>query len=173
MRIPTPPDPTTLPDNIVYAQIHIDAPPEAVWHALTDFERYPLWNSFTLAAKAQTLVVDAPLTLRVRMRRGFVLNNPERIVLLEPPNAVAWRAENPVWLVRAVRYQLMQPTTTGTTYITWEQFEGPMVSLMRWIGILGDVQRGFDTSAADLKRYVEANPGMRVSEGDTPIAAEG
>ncbi|MEO0561125.1 MAG: SRPBCC domain-containing protein [Chloroflexota bacterium] len=155
--MPTPPDPKTLPPNVAYTHRRIAVPPQAVYDALTDFDRYPHWNSFTVGASAEALAVGAPLTLTVQMSpNSRTTTAPEIITLVDPPNALGWRYNGPAWLLRATRYQMMQPTDDGgTDYITWETFEGPMALVLRWTGMLAAVQRGFDRSADELKRYVK------------------
>ena len=136
--------------------IKINAPAEVVWRVLTDFERYPDWNPFTVRAKS-TLRIGEPVILYIprgksMMKQTFVLE------VFDPPNEIAWRLPKMLHteVFNAYRTQKITPMDTGAcTYQTSDTFDGWIAgklfkSQSDW------VRKNFGKLASALKERSEA-----------------
>jgi len=137
------------------SRIDIDAPPALVWRVLTELDRYGEWNTFCPKA-ASTLQIGTPIVMTVRMNASHTRIQREVVRALEPGEKVCWGVTiGAEWLMTGSRWQVIEPAGEGRCrYHTWERFTG---LLAPFIGAAfgGDVQRGFDQCALDLKRRAE------------------
>ncbi len=142
--------------TITLEPVAIDAPAEIAWRVLTDLERYPEWNPFTVRVES-SLEIGAPVILHIRrgdstMKQTFVLE------VLDPPREIAWRL--PKMLHKAIfsayRTQQIEALDAGRcTYRTSDTFSGLLAgplyrSQHEW------VQRNFTALANALKARAEA-----------------
>lgn len=137
--------------------IEIDAPRARVWSILVDLERYPEWNPFTPCVEA-SLKIGEPVILHVQMKPGQkTMRQPEVMTSYVEGQELGWgttmmhRA-----LLHANRTQKLIDLGSGRTrYESVDRFQGAMVPLV--MALYGKhVQRGFDETAAALKRRAEA-----------------
>ena len=134
---------------IIHAQI------EEVWAVLTDLERYPLWNPFTVRVES-SLIVGTTATLHVRLKGRALWRQKEIVDTVEPPHILAWTATKGMrHLVASTRYQTLEKVSDQLTlYRTHERFRGPFVlPIMAFLS--EELQRGFDSVGTALKAYVE------------------
>ncbi|MEL6310296.1 MAG: SRPBCC domain-containing protein [Chloroflexota bacterium] len=150
----TMPDPATT-RHLAYAESIINAPPEAIWQALTHFPAYDEWNPFAYNVRMPECEVGKTFQFTVQMgnsARDFT----ERIHIVEPHHTLAWGFAHQSFLLRAIRYQILIPISDNKTrYQTWEQFGGllaPVISLT----VLESVHYGFEQVATALKNHVES-----------------
>ena len=139
---------------------HIEAPVEAVWDVLTDWESQPRWMH-----DAKAVVVTSPQRVGV----GTVLRCPTNIALgliiddiLEVTEWVEHRRVGVLHrglVIRGVGAFELSPTPHGTHFVWWEEVAAPL-------GDFGDqlvsvfavpyVTRIFRRSLANLKRVCES-----------------
>jgi hypothetical protein len=148
------------------ASVEIDAPLDLVWSVMLDVDRYSEWNPFVVRAECPSPpAVGDPIRLHVRWADGRSATSPERISVVEPPDAAADGVRRAalayvyeglpakLGLVRGTRWQrLSQPEGGPTTYDTVEEFSGPLV---RFAGP-GRVAEGFGRHAAALRQRAES-----------------
>jgi uncharacterized protein YndB with AHSA1/START domain len=143
--------------RVYVAEVEIEAPPEAVWRVLVDFERYARWNPFTIEVRT-TLVVGSPIDLRVKMSAiGITVSQRETIREVEPPLRLVWGMR--MFGIRAERVQTLTALDRGRTrYRTEDAIEGPLGPLV--FALFGpSVARGFSDMAAALRAEVERATG--------------
>ena len=146
---------TVDPPPQIDARIEIDAPIERVWKVLTDFERYPEWNPFTVRVDAR-LELGAAVRMRVNLVGPFVQPQTEYITTLEEDRRVCWTLNQlPTRLLSATRCQWLEPLSPERTrYASTDVVTGMLAPLV--IGLFGAaMQRGFEHTCRTLKARVE------------------
>jgi hypothetical protein len=141
------------------SRIDIDAPPALVWGVLTDLDRYSEWNTFCPKAES-TLQPGSPIVMAVQMNAHHRRTQREIVRAIEPGVKVCWGVTiGAEWIMTGSRWQILEPRGERRChYHTWERFTGVLAP---FIGAAfgGDVQRGFDQCAVDLKRRAESLAG--------------
>jgi uncharacterized protein YndB with AHSA1/START domain len=138
------------------SQAWIDAPPEHVWDALVDFERYAEWNPWLLHAQGSAVVgerVDAVVLLNGETRdAGHV------VLQVDEPSVFCWRdAGAQVAVAYGQRCRWLVAHDGGTQLRVELLVEGPVRGTVdRQYGAA--MQTGLDAETAALKDYVEAHP---------------
>jgi hypothetical protein len=131
--------------------IEIDAPLARAWDILTDVPSYARWNPFTPHVET-TFEVGSPAILHVVMNSRHRRTQYEVITAFEAHHRFAWSSIMPLGLLKANRWQVVEALDQARTrYQTYETFEGMLVPLIMAL-YRADVQRGFDTMSAALKR---------------------
>lgn len=137
--------------------IEIDAPRARVWSILADLARYPEWNPFTPRVEA-SLKIGEPVILHVQMKPGqTTMRQPEVMTSYVEGEELGWGTTMMHrGILHANRTQRLVDLGGGRTrYESVDRFEGAMVPLV--MALYGKhVQRGFDETAAALKRRAEA-----------------
>ena len=136
--------------------IVINAPAETVWQVLTDLERYPEWNPFTVRAES-TLEIGSGVDLYIprgekMMKQSFVLE------ILDPPKEIAWRLPKMLHksVFNAYRTQKIVPLDGARcTYQTSDTFDGWIAGKL-YRSQSGWVLKNFNKLAAALKERSEA-----------------
>ncbi|MFB6194497.1 MAG: SRPBCC family protein [Halobaculum sp.] len=152
-------------DEIV-TTVDIDAPPQAVWEVLTDFESFAQWNPTmeVSGAAVEGERLDVVLTLPDRKPQAF---RPEVLVAVEP-RELRWRGQlfAPGLYDGEHRFQLGPLDGGERTRLTHaETFRGVLVGFVN--RRIGDaVEAGFEAMNDALKRRVEGTdePEIRVNE---------
>jgi hypothetical protein len=139
-------------------EIRIAAPPAQVWSVLTDFPRFPEWNSFlritsgraqagarlvaTIAAPGYRAARLAPHVLRADVNREF-----------------RWLGRV---LVRGIfdaeHYFRIEPDGSGSRFQQGETFRGVLVPFVMRGKLLAATKSGFEEFNAALKRRAETTP---------------
>lgn len=105
------------------ATIQIDAPPEAVWAALTDLGRYPEWNPLFREASGQVAVGNR-ITLRsVHPANGRLMTVKPKITVADPGAELKWVSSLPGIMSGEHRFAL-SPADGGTRLEQSETFRG-------------------------------------------------
>jgi uncharacterized protein YndB with AHSA1/START domain len=146
--------------RVYVAEVEIDAPPDAVWRVLVDFDAYPRWNPFTIAAKT-TLAIGAPIDMRVKMSElGVTVSQRETIRAVDAPRRLVWGMRMLGGAVRAERVQTLTVERGRTRYRTEDTIEGPLGVLV--FALFGrSIERGFTAMAAALRTEVERHEASR------------
>lgn len=143
----------------VGAEAEIDAPREAVWQALVDFEHYGDWNPFTRSVST-TLEVGTPVRMNVDMPGRSKSVRTEWVNLVEPGRTICWgmHMAHPT-LLCANRWQELHDLPGGRTrYVTIDRFSGLLVPLV--MALYGEpTRKGFESVALGLKHWVEGRRG--------------
>lgn len=149
--------------------VDIDAPLEAVWDVLVDFDAYPEWNPITRVVQPHTeLALGERVHLSVSWGpyeedgqpvdvRSLVpaLELDETLSVLEAPYALAW-SDNRGVILRAERIQHLSPLPDGRTrYATNERMEGLLVPIVARV-YARRIIAGFRACGLALKSRVEA-----------------
>jgi len=132
---------------------NIAAPPELIWHLLTDADDMVRWNS-TLTSMAGTIGLGGTVKMEVPEARGTVFEI--EVTTFTPPREMVWTQGNRV-MFRGVRtYRLTALGAGITKFEMIEVFSG--LALPMAAGRLPDFKPIFERYAADLKAEAERGP---------------
>ena len=125
-------------------EIEIAASPEVVWHVLTAFDRWPIWNPEVKAMSVREPVVVGS-TFRWKAGPATVTSTIQR---LEPPRLIAWSGRT--MGIRAIDvFQL--DAHDGTTLVREEEsWNGLVARLLR-----KPLQRTLDRSLENGLRHLK------------------
>jgi hypothetical protein len=105
------------------ATIQIDAPPQAVWAALTDLGRYPEWNPLFRQASGQVAVGNR-ITLRsVHPANGRLMTVKPTITVAHPETELRWVSSLP-GIISGEHSFTLTPADGGTRLEQSETFRG-------------------------------------------------
>lgn len=135
----------------------IDAPTDAVWRIVADFERYPDWNPFIVAIEGEQRV-------GARLRTTLVLPGSKprsfrpTVIAFEPVRKLAWLGHLGIkGLFDGEHTFELVPHEGGTEFRHSERFGGVLPPLMS--KLLASTRDGFEAMNAALKnRAEEAGP---------------
>lgn len=136
--------------------VEIAAPAAFVWDVLVDYEKYPQWNPYTVAAET-TLEIGAPIDLTLPAYDGsdgtFVTREYIRIV--DPPHHLCYDSADEFPGVMGVRDQwITELGPDRCTYHTTDTLSGEHAALA--MEMTGDwMKTGFDSVTHALKARVE------------------
>ncbi len=138
----------------IETHIDIDAPPERVWHVLTDFDQHPEWNPFI-----RTISGDPRVGERLRVVLGPPGKKPmtfKPVVLkAEASRAFVWRGVlGAGWLFSGEHFFRLEPHDGGTRFHHGETFGGLLLPLLRK-GLDTDTRGGFEAMNHALKAEAE------------------
>ena len=141
----------------VHAEIEIDAPAERIFDILSDLKSYPEWNPFTPRAESTLRPGDA-VHLYVRLRGKRLSHRIEYVSRNERPTRLCWGTKiGAGFLLRAERCQTLTPIDARRTcFVNEDVLRGwlaPFVMLL----FGRDMQRGFESVAAALKKRAESS----------------
>ena len=139
----------------LFAMIEIDAPAERVWHALTDFRRYPEWNPFRPRVAGEP-ARRAELEVLVTPDGGRAMRLRPRIVTFRPPRELRWLARIPGIFVGEQRFVVEELASARSRLIHEKRFRGLAVPFVRRV-LDGPVKRSFDATGLALKQFAERN----------------
>jgi hypothetical protein len=142
--------------------VQVEAPAGFVWDVLVDYDRYPRWNPYTVAART-TLAIGSPIELDVPNPDGspgtFV--NREYIRIVDPPGGerpghLRYDTAEEIPGIHGVRDQYVEALGPHRCrYRTTDTFTGRYAeSLFTSHGPW--VKQGFDAVAHALKARAEA-----------------
>ena len=135
--------------------LDIDAPREAVWGVLTDFDAYGQWNPLAVEC-ATSLVPGEPIDMKVRLGPGPLRRQREWMRTHTPGQEFSYAMKPvPLGALRSLRTQtLTELEGDRTRYIAHFEIRGwlePLVRLMFGRAL----HRGFDGVAQGLRARVE------------------
>ncbi len=137
-------------------EILIDAPPEAVWRVLTQFETYPAWNPFIVniqGARAE----GGRLEVLIRSPGGSAMTFCPTIVRWEENKELRWKGR---LLVPGIfdgehLFRIEATASGGSRFFHGENFSGFLVPLI-WKRLEPKTRAGFETMNNALKTVVES-----------------
>jgi len=130
--------------------IEITAAPEAVWHVLTAFDRWPSWNPDVKSMSMHGPVAEGS-KFRWKAGPSTIESTIQRV---EPPRLIAWTGKT--LGIKAIHFWHLEPRN-GTTFVsTKESYDGLVARLLR-----GPVQKALDKGLADGLRYLKTEVEQR------------
>ena len=140
----------------ILTRLTIDAPPDRVWRALTDFDAYPQWNAVIPVMRAEPREGGA-VRFRVVLDGLPPLPMAARIVRWRPDRELAWRGGAPgvPALAWAEHWFALEPSGGGTALTHGERFGGLLAVAMR-TGLHARVTRTYDALNRAIKARAEA-----------------
>jgi len=139
----------------IQTEIEIDAPAEAVFAILLDFERYPEWNPLTVRIDGDPTVGEV-VTLHVDLG-GKPMVRKHVISRVDAPEALCWtiRTKQP-FLMRGERCQRVEDLGGGRCrYTNDEQVHGLSSGLVVLFGFKSKVRAALLATGAALKDRAE------------------
>jgi hypothetical protein len=126
------------------AEIEIAAPPDVVWEVLTDFNRWPTWNTAVKSMSAPEPVVVGSV-FRWKAGPGRITSTIQH---LEPPRSIAWSGRT--MGIRAIDVFRLE-ARDGTTFVREEEsWGGPVARMLR-----KSLQRTLDRSLQEGVRALK------------------
>ena len=139
------------PGRAVVTETVINAPPERVWHVLTDFAAYPAWNP-TMRLSG-TLAPGATIENREGVPGDGQMTFYPTLTIVDPNRELRWFGQ--VLLPRlfdANHYFLLRPHGAGTLLIQGEKIHG----IGLWLIDLSGMQPAAEAVDAALKSRAES-----------------
>lgn len=144
----------------IVAEIDIRVPAGKVWGIITDFDRYPVWNTFTprITLATSDFAVGAEFDLDCRITGRRLLRNEREVILsIEPEEfrfAMGTSRTRGRPGIRSFRRQTCRPAAGGTRFINSEEFHGPLAPLVHAL-YAGKLLAAFESYCLALKEYAE------------------
>jgi hypothetical protein len=116
----------------IRAQVDIEAPREAVWKVLMDFDSYPSWNPFIRRVEGRA-EVGSKLTARLEPPTGRGMTFRPTVTTLRPGEAFGWlgRLGIPGVFDGAHRFELETLDGSRTRFVQSERFDGILAGLLQ------------------------------------------
>ena len=141
----------------IETELFISAPPEKVWDALLDFDKYPDWNPFVFFAQGEASK-GGKLLIKVNSPDGSakIFDFEVYINAFEPNKFLAW-AGKPLlpWLFSGVHYFRLEKAGDGTLLTHGETFSGLIAQMMK-TKILRDFPKGYAAMNLALAKQCSA-----------------
>lgn len=136
----------------LHTEIIMDAPPERVWQALTDFAAFPEWNPLLRETRGE-LVVGKRLYVRLAVGKRTMSIKPE-VIRVEPNRALVWRGSLPIpgLFIGEHSFELSPQGESQTRLHHWERFTGILVPVLG--SMLEQTKRAFERMNVALDRRV-------------------
>jgi hypothetical protein len=145
---------SSLPDlrthKEVKADLEIKASAGIVWHTLTDFPAYQIWNPYIYPATGEAV---AGQQLDLTLRAGAVVHFTPTVLVAEQDRVLSWGGKVPVdGIERVVRFEIQALGPHRSRLIATEQLKGLLVPLA---GVAGDSGGGLQQMARALRDRAE------------------
>ena len=136
-------------------EIEIDAPPERVWHVLTDFGSYPQWNPFITSIEGEPRE-GAKLVVRIAPPGGRAMTFRPIVRAARPNRELRWLGRVLLPGIFDGEHALtIEPLGEGRTrFVQSERFTGLLVPVTS--GVLDKTARGFEQMNQALKERAES-----------------
>lgn len=142
--------------TIVSETVEIDAPQSLVWSVLTDYEKYPEWNPYTVKVET-TLELGTPIVLYLPdpAKPGEIFRNVEWLSVIDAPHHLQYNTGSEIPGIHAIRDQWVEDLGYGrSSYRTTDVFAGDIAQLV--FDMQGEwVRNGFNAVACALKARAE------------------
>jgi hypothetical protein len=137
------------------SEIEIDAPPEAVWHELTDFAAFPDWNPFIKEASG-ALEVGRRLRVRIQPPGTRGMSFKPRLLRVDENRELRWlgRLVVPGLFDGEHIFEIHAVGSGQTRFVQREIFRGALVRFAA-PSLDDDTRKGFEEMNRALKNRVE------------------
>jgi hypothetical protein len=135
--------------------VDIDAPTEAVWAVLTDFDSYHEWNPFMrVAGRASE---NARIHVELALSEGRSARFRPTVTRVDPSRELRWLGHlwTPGLFDGEHRFELAT-LDDGRTRLTHAERVSGLFAPLVWRLTSGPTERGFEAMNAALKRRAEA-----------------
>ena len=142
--------------RLIKTETTIDAPPERVWAAMTDFASFPDWNPFVRHADGR-LEPGERLRIRLRLDHGLRMTFRPRVTVVEPGRELRWLATlGRPGVFDVDRAFQIQPQDDGAVmFVMSEECTGWLTPVMFATNLEAQLYRGYDAFNEALRRRVE------------------
>ena len=156
----------------IWSEIVIGAPVSRVWDIISDFDAYPLWNTFTprITLSNDRFSVGEEFDLDCRMSDNLFLKNEHEVILVKDADNYRFcmgtsRTKGRPG-IRSFRWQICESIDGGQThFINYEQFHGPL-ALLVFLMYSKRLKKAFNRYCLALKQHAESRElGQTVSTG--------
>jgi hypothetical protein len=135
----------------VKTDIEIKASAATVWHVLTDFSAYELWNPYIYPASGKAV---AGHEIDLTLRRGTVIHYTPTVLVATRDQELSWGGKIPFGAVERVVTFVIQPLEPHRVrFIATEHFQGPLLPLAQ--GVTNDAAAGLSEMARALRDRAE------------------
>jgi hypothetical protein len=139
----------------IHTSLTINASPETVWRALTDFDAYPQWTKVISGMRAEPRV-GGLVRFRIAIEGLAPLPIAARLVRWEPGREFAWRGGAPGLPALAWGEHWFRLTPSGeATLLTHGENFGGLLSLAMRTGLHARVTRTYEAFNRALKARAE------------------
>ena len=140
----------------LHTTIDINAPPARVWEILTDFPRYPEWNTFLRTMRGRPAVGEHLRMFIVSGRQRMPFRT--RVLVADPGRELRWIGHLVIpGLFDGEHSFTLEPIdNTGTHFHQDEEFHGILIPLLRRT-LQTDALRSFEEMNAALKARAESS----------------
>ena len=138
-------------------EIDIDAPTEAVWSALMNFENYGAWNPFVREISGEPRVGNV-LSVFIKPEGGSGMKLRPKVVKADENRVFAWKGKLGINGIFDGQHEfIIEPKTAGTVrFVHREEFSGVLVPVL-WPMLEKNTRRGFEDMNKALKTLIEGN----------------
>ncbi len=137
----------------LHTEIEINAPIEAVWHMLIDFESHASWNPFITSVKGEP-IVGKTVVIKVQRNNQRPLTLKPVVKVVEPYKELTWLSgvglSNCIFAMNH-RYQLIATSPTTTRFINSEEYGGMFSSIIMTPANFENTREGFIAMNEALK----------------------
>jgi len=136
-------------------EIAINASPDKVWNALTDFESYPTWNPF-IKSISGILTVGQRLVVRLEPPGASGMTFKPKVTNVEVNKRFSWLGHLlvPGLFDGEHIFELSGDGNGGTRFVQRENFNGILIPLLRKM-IDNNTKQGFESMNQKLKTLAE------------------
>jgi hypothetical protein len=142
--------------RLIKTETVIDAAPERVWAAMTDFASFPDWNPFVRHADGR-LEPGERLRIRLRLDHGLRMTFRPRVTVVEPGRELRWLATlgRPGVFDVDRAFQIHPHAKGGVLFVMSEECTGWLTPVMFATNLEAQLYRGYDAFNEALRRRVE------------------
>ncbi len=139
---------------VIDNEVEINASAAEVWKVITDFDRYPEWNPFVVAAQSSLKPGD-PIDMKVKLL-GPVQRQVEIILEVNEGKGFSYQMKPFPWGALSSRrsHEIIELDAQRCRYKSHFQLQGWMMPLVRGL-MKGPLQRGFSGMTDAIRQRAE------------------
>lgn len=135
----------------VKAEVEINASAETVWHVLTDFSAYEIWNPYIYPASGEAVTGHQ---VDVTLHGGTVVRYTPTVLVAKPREELSWGGRIPFGAIeRHLTFEIQTLEPHHVRFTATEQFRGILLPLAS--GVTSDSAAGLSVMAKALRNRAE------------------